>query len=394
MRRKRFLKGSLRARKHGRQKVWLAQWWEDGSRRTKILGRYSEISKSEAEVMLTQIVQPLNKEAGISQVPLFTFKHYVESKFLPVCRRMWKESTRTTSESNIIRYLLPAFQKQRLEAITREQMQTFLEEISGDLTASVVGHLRWHLNAIFKMAQSDGIVSHNPAGALYIPECKRSPTKRVMSPHQVRTALGVLDLRPRVIFRLAIFSGLRPGEIFAIRLGKIGDTSITIDQRVYEGKLDSPKGRKGKDTTRIVGLTPTTASEIELWRSFLQNREGDAYLFPSETLVTPLRPNNLWKREIQPRLEVVGLGWVNFQVLRRTNASLSRKANVDDKVSADQRGHGLGVSMSVYAISDLEQKVEAVTKLEAEVTRPESADFQRLELPEIGSLEGSGKKTE
>jgi integrase len=394
MRRKRFLKGSLRARKHGRQKVWLAQWWEDGSRRTKILGRYSEISKSEAEVMLTQIVQPLNKEAGISQVPLFTFKHYVENKFLPVCRRMWKESTRTTSESNIIRYLLPAFQKQRLEAITREQMQTFLEEISGDLTASVVGHLRWHLNAIFKMAQSDGIVSHNPAGALYIPECKRAPTKRVMSPHQVRTALGVLDLRPRVIFRLAIFSGLRPGEIFAIRLGKIGDTSITIDQRVYEGKLDSPKGRKGKDTTRIVGLTPTTASEIELWRSFLQNREGDAYLFPSETLITPLRPNNLWKREIQPRLEVVGLGWVNFQVLRRTNASLSRKANVDDKVSADQRGHGLGVSMSVYAISDLEQKVEAVTKLEAEVTRPESADFQRLEFPEIGSLEGSGKKTE
>jgi hypothetical protein len=80
--------------------------------------------------------------------------------------------------------------------------------------------------------------------------------------------------------------------------------------------------------------------------------------------------------------------------LRRTNASLSRKAKVDDKVSADQRGHGLGVSMNVYAISDLEQKVEAVTKLEAEVTRSESAEFQRLELPEIDSLEGSGKKTE
>jgi integrase len=187
---------------------------------------------------------------------------------------------------------------------------------------------------------------------------------------------------------------LRPGEIFAIRLRRVGENSITIDQRIYDGKLDYPKGRKGKNTTRIVGLTPTTASEIELWRSFLQNREPDAYLFPSEAESTPLRPDNLWKREFQPRLEVVGLGWVNFQVLRRTNASLSRKANVDDKVSADQRGHGLGVSMSVYVISDLEQKVEAVTKLEAEVTRSSSADFQRLELPEIGSLERSGKKTE
>ncbi len=42
-----------------------------------------------------------------------------------------------------------------------------------------------------------------------------------------------------------------------------------------------------------------------------------------------------------------------------------------------KRGHGLGVSLGVYAISDLEQKIEAVTKLEAEVTHPSNADSQR-----------------
>jgi integrase len=143
-----------------------------------------------------------------------------------------------------------------------------------------------------------------------------------------------------------------------------------------------------------VALTSATASEIELWRNFLQNREPDAYLFPSENQISPLRPNNLWQREFQERLEVVGLGWVNFQVLRRTNASLSRKAKVDDKVSADQRGHGLGVSLGVYSISDLEQKIEAVTKLEAEVLTPShSADFYDLEHHKFGSLEGPRKKT-
>lgn len=111
-----------------------------------------------------------------------------------------------------------------------------------------------------------------------------------MSPRQVRTALGVLDLRARLIFRLAVFSGLRPGEIFAVLLGKIADNSITIDQRIYCGKFDRPKGRKGKDTTRVVGLTTTTISEIELWCSFLQNRSPDAYLFPSESDGSPLRP--------------------------------------------------------------------------------------------------------
>lgn len=58
---------------------------------------------------------------------------------------------------------------------------------------------------------------------------------------------------------------------------------------------------------------------------------------------------------------------MNYQVLRRTNASLSRTAKVDGKVSADQLGHGLGVSLGVYAISDLGQKVQAVTKLESAV---------------------------
>ena len=40
---------------------------------------------------------------------------------------------------------------------------------------------------------------------------------------------------------------------------------------------------------------------------------------------------------MRPQLALLGLEWVNFQVLRRTNASLSRKNSIDDKVAADQR---------------------------------------------------------
>jgi hypothetical protein len=120
-----------------------------------------------------------------------------------------------------------------------------------------------------------------------------------------------------------------------------------------------------------------------------------AYLFSSESGVTPLRPNNHWKRKIRPRLEQVGLTWVNFQVLRRTNASLSRQAKVDDKVSADQRGHGLGVSLSVYAISDLDQKIEAVTKLEsAVIDAQKDDDFEFVASGKRHPKTGSDKKTE
>ena len=79
---------------------------------------------------------------------------------------------------------------------------------------------------------------------------------------------------------------------------------------------------------------------------------------------TFLSRDNFLRRNIQKKLENVGLGWVNFQVLRRTQASLGHKEQLDPKVAADQRGHAIGVALDTYTESDLESRLEAVTKLE------------------------------
>ena len=81
---------------------------------------------------------------------------------------------------------------------------------------------------------------------------------------------------------------------------------------------------------------------------------------------------------MRPRLETIGMEWATFQVLRKTNASLSKKAGVDPKVASDQRGHGLGVSLEVYTSSDLEQKRAALKVLEAAVLRKPKPQPERL----------------
>ena len=55
MRQKRFQKGSVRPRKHGKNKVWVAQWWEDGRKKSKVLGRCTTMGKSEAEAAMAVI---------------------------------------------------------------------------------------------------------------------------------------------------------------------------------------------------------------------------------------------------------------------------------------------------------------------------------------------------
>jgi hypothetical protein len=99
--------------------------------------------------------------------------------------------------------------------------------------------------------------------------------------------------------------------------------------------------------------------------SLSQSHGPETFVFPSENLETPLSTDNFGDHAP----EAGGLGWATFQVLRKTNASLSKKAGLDPKVASDQKGHGIGVSLDVYTNSDLEQKRAALRKLEAMVLR-------------------------
>ena len=81
------------------------------------------------------------------------------------------------------------------------------------------------------------------------------------------------------------------------------------------------------------------------WAGLAQDPSPDGFVFPAEKVTTPLSLDNLWRRYMFPKLDKIGLGWATFQLLRKTNASLSKKAGVDPKVASDQRGHGLGVSL-------------------------------------------------
>jgi integrase len=90
-----------------------------------------------------------------------------------------------------------------------------------------------------------------------------------MSPEEIRVALGLLGPRERLIFRMAVFDGMRPGEILAIRIGNISGESVLIDQRAYKRNIDTPKDRKGKRTSRTVGLSTGTIAELRVWRMLL-----------------------------------------------------------------------------------------------------------------------------
>jgi len=363
---KRYQKGSLQKRKHRRFNVWAALWWQDGHRRYKTLGRCSAMSQGQARLLLDAIMHPLNRTAQDRQErPKYTIRDFVALTYLPFCLRKWKESTAQTSKQRIEHHLVGDLGSLLLESVGREELQEFLEKkAASGLSASIVSHLRWDLRAIFQLAVEDGIVNRNPATSLVTPANATRSVKRVMSREDVVQFLAVLNLRERLISRLAIFAGMRPGEIFGLKWRHIAEQCAVIEQRIYRGRVGTPKSHR---SVRTAAFTPKIVSEFEEYRAISPSVEPDAWVFPSERLISPLAKDNCWRRHMEPKLKVVGLEWATFQVMRRTQASLSRRAGIDPKVVADQLGHGLGVNLDVYTKSDLQQRSAAVSKLEAEV---------------------------
>jgi integrase len=321
------------------------------------------MTAAEAQLALADILRPINAGTTKASIVPYTLAQYVEQVYLPHCRRTWKESTAYTSEHTVKLHLLPALGDQLLTSIRRTTMQDLIEAKAKVLAKNVVSHIRWYLNAIFKLAVSDGLLENNPAAELRIPRCKEGRPIRALSEEEVLQYLEALQLRERLIARFAIFEGLRPGEIFALRWGSFDGDVMRIRERVYEGRLDTPKSGRERESA----LSDGTIADLQAWRNLAPSVDPGAFVFPSENRYTPLSRRNIWGRRFLPRLQKVGMEWATFQVLRKTNATLSRKAGVDAKVSADQRGHGLGVSMEVYTISDREQKREAVKILESAV---------------------------
>lgn len=185
-----------------------------------------------------------------------------------------------------------------------------------------------------------------------------------MSADQVEQALGAVEFREQVILQRAIFAGMRPGELLAIQRENVSadGSVIEIRHRVYREKFGDPKN----GLVRTVAIPPQTAFLLREWMEMAVERYPAAYVFAGET-GQPLWRSSLLEDHIRVKLLPVGLGWVNFHVMRRTDASLGHHAKVDPKVATDQRGHGIGVALDVYTKSTIEDPMVAAKQLEESV---------------------------
>src|SRR5579863_796213 len=154
----RYSKGGV-CQQRGR---WKGLWYENGLKKSKILGLCKAMTKGEAREAVAKIIRDLNRDGSSA-----TFGAFVEGPYFDFYTRKWKPSTAENNKQRIRTHLVAAFKERELSLFKRDELQDLLDAKGPKLSFSVVDHLRWDLKQIFDMAIAEGLIKLNPASMLF-----------------------------------------------------------------------------------------------------------------------------------------------------------------------------------------------------------------------------------
>ena len=308
--------------------------------RVGVLGAKSEMTKHQAQDELANIIA--QKTGGTTQPRaderIVTLAWFTRNRFFPLREgSTWKEATAETRKSAIKQDILAALGELSLAQIDKVMLQTHLNELAKKASEGRVKHARFYLKAIFEEAIEQEFVGKNPARKLVLPSQLRPVDRTTLSWEQLRLVLSSVPLRDRILLTLEMTETFRPSELFALRWrGFDTDAStLTVNQTAYRGKLR--EFGKTKKSLRTVHLPEGLVNDLWLWKQECHDRSPEAFIFPNARKRKGakknsfIRTDNYRARVLNKLAEKLGLPKLNFQVLRRTMATLAQtKGGVKD----------------------------------------------------------------
>ncbi len=142
-----------------------------------------------------------------------------------------------------------------LKDLSASRLELLLNEKVGELAPKSLNHLRGHIHRIFELAIRRGLFSGlNPAKA--VPRFKK-PKKipQYLKAEEVPLMLASLERRWRPLFATAVYTGMRKGELLALRKVDVDLSAGTI--RVGRSHAsDTTKGNREDLLPIAVGLEP------------------------------------------------------------------------------------------------------------------------------------------
>lgn len=274
----------------------------------------------------------------------------------------------------------------RIDHLNTLQIQTFINSLGEagtnrahpekGLSPKTIRHYHTFISDVMNYAIQLGMITDNPCRNVILPKLERKE-KEIYTLEEAETFLNLLNeldgdqMKYKVFFTLAIYGGMRKGEILGLEWKDIDYEHCTIDimraslytpktvkgsgEITHQGKgiyTDTPKTRGSIRTLKLPEFIFDMLREYRQWQDQQREALGDQWqdydrlftMFDGKPM-SPSTPSN-WLKQFQKRHD---LRVVTPHSFRHLNASILIYGNLDAKTVSAALGHSnVTTTLDIY----------------------------------------------
>lgn len=264
--------------------------------------------------------------------------------------RRVRPSTRARDESYLRSLVLPWLGERPLNQLTPSEIREWIVHLESlEKAPATIRKAYQILGNMLNQAVDDARIVKTP-----LPRRPGlpAPTKRemtILSPEQAHELANASDPRYRALILTAAYTGLRFGELTALRTESIDflRRSLTVTETLTDVRGEIRLGPpKTKRSARTVAISSSLVDALGRHLELRGNDVGWVFAAPGGG---PIRRTNFRRRVWLPAVESSGFGKLLFHDLRHTHAAWLISQGEHPKVISERLGHSsISVTLDVY----------------------------------------------
>lgn len=259
----------------------------------------------------------------------------------------------------------------RIDKINSRHIQKFVDSLKGLSSKTIRGYVSF-ISTIFDYAVKQGMIKDNPCKNIALPPLKQAQ-RECYTLEEAQQFLGLLEKEPikyRTLFTLAVYSGLRKGEMLGLEWKDIDfeNCVIAVNRASLYSKtkggtfMDAPKTKQSQRALKLPAQMISLLRQYRLSQSKERLKCGTGW--ESDNVFTtgngkPMGTSTPLKW-LDNFFERTGTRKVTMHSLRHLNASLLINAGADVKTVSAALGHSkASTTLNIYTHEFQEAQAKA-----------------------------------
>lgn len=262
--------------------------------------------------------------------------------------------TQSLSPSTIASYarwarsrLLPQWEFTKINKLSTPELRNWISELSVSMSPKSVRNCVGLLSAVLVRAHADGVIANNPLEPIkmktMLPKRKKQESSTIdpFNQDEIKSILsGCKYIEDRALFQFAFSTGMRTGELVAIKWEHINQANNTIRviDNIVTGENSTVEKTTKTDNVRDIPILPSAQEALDAMRPITGGRKKN-FIFKPHGQYTRWRDDKKIRQRWEIALKAAGVRYRNPYQTRHTFASTLLMYGEPELLVAKLLGH-------------------------------------------------------